>query len=227
MIFLPLSASFPLSPKINLKKSHTHLFETINIKLCIKAELLPSPVSKPTTCRCHPIPAFPLTAACGGPSHSPLLATLSPRCTCKGRRGDCLGFAEVEPDYTRDSAARFISLHEKPWASLPVSRAQEAFGLALAGQEAFSFIAPTRGMEVQRPLEISKFGQSVGGGAGCAHAKNSSSGLGWKPHPPQQARWASPCGSASASTPFTQPLESPASSLPPQHHCPGPEPHPW
>lgn len=38
-------------------------------------------------------------------------------------------------------------------------------------------------LEVQRLLEIPKFGQSVRGGGGCIHAKNTSPGLGWKPNP--------------------------------------------
>ena len=46
---------------------------------------------------------------------------------------------------------------------------------------AFSSIPPTEGMEVQRPLVISKFGQSAGGSAGCLCAKNTSRGLGWRP----------------------------------------------
>ena len=34
---------------------------------------------------------------------------------------------------------------------------------------------------MQRPLVVSKFGQSAGGSAGCLCAKNTSRGLGWRP----------------------------------------------
>lgn len=101
-------------------------------------------------------------------------------------RGAKVAFAEIDSDHTRDSATRFFSLCDKSWSSLPVSRQSPAnvrVGSGCAGSlGAFPFIAPTGGMEVQRPLEISKFGQSVGGGAGCVCAKNTSPRLGWRLH---------------------------------------------
>lgn len=162
----------------------------------------------------HPRPLPPLPRSPIVSSLTRLFPHPSPGCEVSDTHvgeGARVAFAEVDSDHTRDSATRFFSLCDKSWSPLPVSRQSPAnvrIGSGCAGSlGAFPFIAPTGGMEVQRPLEISKFGQSVGGGAGCVCAKNTSPRLGWRLH--TQSRQGGKAGVAAHlhSESLTKPLE--------------------
>lgn len=102
----------------------------------------------------------------------------------------------------------------KSRSSPPASRRSPANGRVASGwtgsRGPFSFMAPAGGMEVQRPLEISKFGQSVGGGAGRACAKNTSSGPGRRLH--TQSGQGGEAQGGGTSGAFAEPPRSPARS---------------
>lgn len=99
-------------------------------------------------------------------------------------------------------------------SSPPASSRSPANGRVASGwtgsRGPFSFMAPAGGMEVQRPLEISKFGQSVGGGAGRACAKNTSSGPGRRLH--TQSGQGGEAQGGGTSWAFAEPPRSPARS---------------